>query len=72
MTDAMQAPVVRWFTWRTWRVLLADIGPDQRFWIRLPDNEQSECRRTMKAGYVAARRHRLGRSLRRKLEISLA
>jgi pimeloyl-ACP methyl ester carboxylesterase len=32
LLQASPAPVVRWFTWRTWRVLLADIGPDQRFW----------------------------------------
>ena len=31
LLQASPAPVVRWFTWRTWRVLLADIGPDRRF-----------------------------------------
>lgn len=35
LLQASPAPVVRWFTWRTWRVLFADIGPDQPFWMRL-------------------------------------
>jgi len=38
LLQASPVPVVRWFTWRTWRVLLADIGPDQRFWMRLLRN----------------------------------
>lgn len=29
------AGVVRWIMWRTWRVLIADIGPDRRFWTGL-------------------------------------
>ena len=32
LLQASPAPVVRWFMWRTWRVLLADLGPDRRFW----------------------------------------
>jgi pimeloyl-ACP methyl ester carboxylesterase len=27
--------VVHWLVWRTWRVLLADIGPNQQFWTSL-------------------------------------
>jgi hypothetical protein len=27
--------VVHWLVWRTWRVLLADIGPDRQFWTYL-------------------------------------
>jgi pimeloyl-ACP methyl ester carboxylesterase len=38
LSQVSPAPVVRWFTWRTWRVLLADIGPDQRFWMGLLRN----------------------------------
>ncbi|HEX6760510.1 MAG TPA: alpha/beta fold hydrolase [Propionibacteriaceae bacterium] len=35
LLQASPAPVVRWFMWRTWRVLLADLGPDRRFWTEL-------------------------------------
>jgi hypothetical protein len=35
LLQASPAPVVRWFMWRTWQVLLADLGPDRRFWTEL-------------------------------------
>jgi pimeloyl-ACP methyl ester carboxylesterase len=38
LLQASPAPVVRWFMWRTWRVLLADLGADQRFWTGLLRN----------------------------------
>jgi 3-oxoadipate enol-lactonase len=33
--EASPTAVVRWFMWRTWRSLIADIGADQQFWLAL-------------------------------------
>jgi pimeloyl-ACP methyl ester carboxylesterase len=33
--EASPTGVVRWFIWRTWRALIADIGADQQFWLAL-------------------------------------
>lgn len=38
LLQAAPALVVRWFMWRTWRVLIADIGADQPFWMGLLHN----------------------------------
>jgi len=38
LLQAAPAPVVRWFMWRTWQVLIADIGADKRFWMGLLHN----------------------------------
>jgi pimeloyl-ACP methyl ester carboxylesterase len=38
LLQASPARLVHWFMWRTWRVLLADLGADQRFWMGLLRN----------------------------------
>jgi pimeloyl-ACP methyl ester carboxylesterase len=36
--EASPEGVVRWFTWQAWRVLLADLGANRRFWMGLLRN----------------------------------